>query len=388
VSTRRVLGALFSSSLGVGLIFGFQPPLVALVLSREGASSFAIGAVTAVSLIAVILLGPVYPRVIDRLGLKGSVISGVTAAAVLLIFMGLWPRVSVWMSLRFMSGCVLGLAWISSEIWMNVASHEALRGRVMGIYGTVFSMGVVSGPVLLEITGTRGIGPFVCGAAFLLLTLLPLVRLPASPPQARPPAARAGLVRTAAFAPVVMIAALVAGLVESADLALLPVFGLHAGMGEREALLLLTVFMIGNVLWQTPIGMLADRFGRRTLLALCAALSVLGPLFLPVSIGTPAVLGVLLFVWGGTLYAFYSLGVALLGEAYPASELAAANTVFVMVYCIGGVIGPSLGGFAMDAWPRGGLVTILSAAPALLLAGLAVEWIRRRLIQPQASSAD
>jgi MFS family permease len=382
-SARRVLGALFSSSLGVGLIFGFQPPLVALVLSREGASSFAIGAVTAVSLIAVILLGPFYPGVIRRLGLKGSIVAGIVTAAVLLLLMGLWPRVSVWMSLRFLSGCVLGLAWISSEIWMNVASDEAARGRVMGVYGTVFSIGVVSGPVLLEITGTRGFEPFACGAAFLVLTLLPLSRLPPLRREAHPPAAPAGLARTAAFAPVVMIAALVAGLVESADLALLPVFGLHAGLGEREALLLLTLFMIGNVLWQTPIGMLADRFGRRALLALCAALSVLGPLLLPVSIGRPAVLGVLLFVWGGTLYAFYSLGVALLGEAYPATELAAANTVFVMVYCIGGVIGPSLGGFAMDAWPRGGLITLLSAAPALLLMGLAIEWIRRRLATPR-----
>lgn len=53
-SNQRVLAALFSSSLGVGLIFGFQPPLIALVLTRAGASSFDIGAVTSVGAIAVI----------------------------------------------------------------------------------------------------------------------------------------------------------------------------------------------------------------------------------------------------------------------------------------------------------------------------------------------
>jgi MFS family permease len=371
-STRRVLSALFSSSLGVGLIFGFQPPLIALVLSRTGATSFAIGAVTAVGAIAVILLGPVYPRAIARLGLKTGIVAGVVIAAVLLLLMGLWPQVPIWMGLRFLGGCVLGLAWISSEIWMNVASDDAARGRVMGIYGTVFSIGVVGGPVLLEVTGTRGLRPFVCGAAFLLLTLLPLVWLPPLRREGRSPAAPTGLLRTAAFAPVVMIAALVAGLVESADLALLPLFGLHAGLGEREALLLLTVFMIGNVLLQTPIGVLADRFGRRTMLAVCAALSVLGPLLLPVCIDTPAVLGVLLFVWGGTLYAFYSQGIALLGEEYPPAEFAAANTAFVMVYCMGGVIGPSLGGLVMDLWPRLGLPALLSLAPAILLLTLAM----------------
>ena len=85
----------------------------------------------------------------------------------------------------------------------------------------------------------------------------------------------------------------------------------------------------------------------------------------------------LLFVWGGTLYAFYSQGVALMGEEFPAADLSRANTVFVMVYCLGGVAGPSLGGFAMDAWPGAGLPLVLSGAAMLLLVGLGF-WIARR----------
>src|SRR6202163_109841 len=80
-SRRLILAAVFSSCLGVGLIFGFQPPLIALILSRLGYSSFAIGAVTAASLIAVILCGPFYPRAIVRLGLKRCVVSGIVFAA-------------------------------------------------------------------------------------------------------------------------------------------------------------------------------------------------------------------------------------------------------------------------------------------------------------------
>ena len=97
-----------------------------------------------------------------------------------------------------------------------------------------------------------------------------------------------------------------------------------------------------------------------------SVLSLLPAVLLPV----PALLWPLLFLWGGTLYAFYSQGVALLGEAFAVEELAAANTVFVMVYCLGGVIGPTLGGLAMDAWMPRGLLLFLAAAPLLLLAGL------------------
>jgi len=51
-----------------------------------------------------------------------------------------------------------------------------------------------------------------------------------------------GLLSFLRVAPVVVLAALVAGLVEAADLSLLPLFGMHAGAGERSSLLWIAVF--------------------------------------------------------------------------------------------------------------------------------------------------
>jgi MFS family permease len=377
-SSRRLsLAAVFSSCLGVGLIFGFQPPLIALTLSRLGYSSFAIGAVTAASLIAVILCGPLYPGAIVRLGLKRSIVAGIAFASVILLLMPLWPGAAVWMILRFIAGCALGLVWIASEIWMNSVSGTESRGTVMGIYGTVFSIGIVAGPVLLEFTGTQGAKPFAVGAGCLILTLLPLALLRQITGAAQVFTPLRGLSGALKAAPIVMLAALVAGLVESADLTLLPLFGLHSGLNERAALLLVAVFMAGNVVLQVPIGLLADRYGRKTLLAVCALTSCIGPLLLQRCLGTPLLLWPLLFIWGGTLYAFYSQGVALLGEEFAVENLPSANTLFVMVYCLGGVIGPSAGGMVMDLWPSRGLPVLLSGAALLMLGGLALSRARR-----------
>lgn len=366
-SPRWILTALFSASLGVGLIFGFQPPLIALSLIRNGTSGFLIGVVTAMSLVAIILLGPAYPTLIARWGLKGSMVAGLSLAAAAMLAMPFWTGIPAWMLLRFVGGCGLGLAWIASEVWMNTLSTAGTRGAVMGIYGTIFSLGTAAGPALLQITGTVGWQPFCGGVALLGLTLLPLVSLRNGSARAAVDRPVRGMARLFAAAPVVMLAAAVAGLVESAELSLLPVYGLRAGLDEHAALFMVAVFLVGNVVLQLPIGLLADRFGRRRLLGICAALSTLGPLLLPSMISQPELLWILLFVWGGTLYAFYSQGVALLAEVFGASSLAAANTVFVMVYCLGGVIGPSLGGLAMDRWPGTGLPALLSAAPLLLL---------------------
>lgn len=377
ISSRRVtLGTVLSSSLGVGMIFGFQPPLMALVLGHAGSSNFMIGAVTASSLIAVIFLGPIYPAVIARFGLKTCVVAGVAGAAALLLCMPLRPTIGFWFLVRFLSGAAFGLCWIASEVWLNCISGETARGTVMGLYGTVFSVGVMLGPVLLGVTGTQGAAPFVVGALCLLASLLPLALLPhaAVGPQRVSPMRH--LMGAIGAAPVVMLAALIAGLIESADLALLPLFGIHGGFTDARALLLVTVFMAGNVVLQVPIGLLADRLGRRLLLGACALLSGFGPLLLPRWLDTPALLWPLVFLWGGTLFAFYSQGMALLGEAFDPGALVTANTVFVMVYCLGGVIGPSVGGVIMDAWPGSGLPGFLSAAAFSLCVALVAEWRR------------
>jgi MFS family permease len=373
-SRQFLLSAVFSTSLGVGLIFGFEAPLIAVVLSRDGNSNFVIGAVNALSLAAVILVGPLYPAAIARFGLRRSVVAGVGAGAVLLALMPFWPTVPAWVVLRILTGAGLGLTWIASEVWMNRVAGGASRGAVMGLYGTVFSAGTVSGPLLLELTGSRGWPPFVIGAACLLVTLIPLGLLRTAASEPAQATSAGGLApRLLLRAPVVMLAALVAGLVESADLSLLPLFGLHAGLSEHASVWLIAVFLAGNVALQLPIGVLADRFGRRRLLAVCALMSGVGPLLLPVAVGIPALLWPLLFLWGGTLYAFYAQGIALLGDEFSAGEVAAANTLFVMVYCGGGILGPSAGGLAMDLWPQHGLSVLLSGAAFALLAGLYAE---------------
>lgn len=386
--TPWILAAVFSTSLGVGLIFGFEPPLIAMVLNRAGTSTVAIGSVIAVSLVSIVLIGPAYPRLIARIGLQRSVVGGVAFSILTLLLMPYWSGVYAWGFLRVLTGCAVGLAWIASEIWMNRATPAGARGTVMGIYGTVFSIGTVAGPLLLEFTGTVGAWPFLAGALCLALALLPLALLRQVATSSAQHAAEhtqtlRDLPRLLPLGPAVMAAALIAGLVESADLSLLPLYGLRENLSERSALALLTIFLAGNVVLQLPIGLLADRFGRRFMLGVCALLSAVGPLLLQGCLQRPWLLGPLLFVWGGTLYAFYSQGVALLGEVFEPRDVAGANTLFVMIYCSGGVLGPSVGGLMMDLWPHHGLPALLSAAAFGLLAGLLLG--RRRLARHRPS---
>jgi MFS family permease len=362
------LAAVLCATVGVGLTFGFQPPLMAFVLTRQGASSFEIGAITSASTIAVILLGPFYPRIMARSSLRYAILAGTGIAVAILLIMPLRTGIGTWLALRFVNGCALGLAWIASEVWLNTLSTDQTRSTVMSLYTTVFAAGVASGPLLLQLTGTSGGKPFYVGALCLALTALPLF-LPGHEPSRseRSPPENQRLLGTMRVAPLAMFAALIAGLVESADVSLLPVLGLKRGLDEHSSLAVLMTFLAGNVFLQLPIGTLADRFGRARILAGCATVSVIGPLLLGAFMLVPWLLWPLLLLWGGTMYGFYTQGIALLGDSYPPEQLAAANAAFVIVYCAGGIVGPSLGGMAMDVWTPNGLVVFLSSVPLLLL---------------------
>jgi len=211
------------------------------------------------------------------------------------------------------------------------------------------------------------------------VSVVPLMLVRHAPAAEPEHASSRGLLRVMATAPVVMLAALTAGLVESADLSLLPLFGLKYGLSETAALRLVSVFLVGNVILQLPIGHLADRYGRRNILSVCAVISTVGPLLLPLALGHASPwLWPVLFVWGGTMYSFYTQGIALIGDTYPSHELPTANTAFVMVYCAGGMLGPGLGGIAMDLWHADGFVLLVASAALVLALGIGLETLRRR----------
>jgi MFS family permease len=150
---------------------------------------------------------------------------------------------------------------------------------------------------------------------------------------------------------------------------LLPVYGLHHGLDQSSAVLVLTVFTGGNVLLQLPIGWLADHTSWRAVLLACVLVSLAGALALPFAMTTPVLLYSVVFVWGGALFAIYTVGLGLMGDGFPRNQLAAANVVFVMVYQIGGAAGPTLAGTAIDLLgPEGLIVVVAIAATVLTLA--------------------
>ena len=366
-SRVAAIAAAIACVTAVGIGLSLSMPLLSLEMERMGVSGTLIGLNTAVSGLASICIVPFVPRLAMRLGLLPLLWLGiVVGAASLLAFKALFSF-AWWFPLRFVFSAALGALFTLSEYWINAAAPPERRGLVMGIYATVLSLGFAVGPGLLVFVGTTGWAPYVAGAALFALAGLPLLLARGLSPDMGGGTGRSVLSFVLA-APTATIGAFVFGAAETGGFALLPVYGLHIGFDAGAAAVLVSIVALGNVLFQIPIGLLSDRIDRRKLLLVIATIALIGSALIPPASGQPLALYLVLFVWGGVTGALYTVGLAHLGARFTGADLASANAAFVVLYCVGLVVGPPLAGGGMDALPPHGFPLTLAAFFAFYVA--------------------
>ena len=337
----------------VGIALSLSLPLLSFILEARGTSASAIGANSAMAGLASILVVPFVTPLAHRLGTGNLLIAAILVAAVSLFAFHLTDSFTLWFVLRvFLHGAITAI-FVLSEFWINALAPNAHRGLILGIYATVLSLGFAAGPAILSVTGFVGPLPFIVGFIILAVSSIPVIFTRTTSPVVDNEPASASL-KFLFTAPIATFAALAFGAVESAMLAFLPVYGLRLGFDAENAALFTSVATLGNVVLQIPLGFISDRIDRRYLLVLCALVGVGGALLMPVLSGTSFALLADLFIWGGVTAGLYTIGLAHLGSRFTGTDLANANSAFIMMYATGMLIGPATVGAGLDLWdPHG-----------------------------------
>jgi MFS family permease len=251
----------------------------------------------------------------------------------------------------------------------------------MGLYATFLSIGFAIGPAILALAGADSIRPFLIGAILMTVAALPaLAARDVSPVFDRPARHRFG---TYIFAvPTATFGVLAFAIGESSGFAFLPLWGTHLGFAITTAPLLASAMTLGNVAFQIPVGLLADRLPRRPMLLACAIVGALAlPLAWLVSASAPLLIAVL-FIWGGATAGIYTVALAHLASRFSGTDLASANAALVFCYALGMLVGPASVGDAMTRAPIGGLPLVLGLVFAVYALIVAL-----RITRPTAKSA-
>lgn len=376
---RLSLAAILSGAFGVGLTIGLSIPLISLFMERLGYSGTMIGMNAATAALAVLVAGPYVAALASRLGTVTTLLLGNFAAAAGLVlfpyFAAAWPL----FALRALIGFGAALGWIVSETWISILPSERWRGRVIALYAILFGVGLALGPLILNFIGTEGRQPFVICAALLLASGIPAAMVYRHAPAIGERNQRVRVAYALRMAPVGIMAAALCGIAEQALLGLLPLWGLGIGLTTADAVFLTTLFAVGGVLMMLPVGWLSDRMDRFSLLIGVVGLGALCTLILPLVTGRETALFATMLVLGGAVAAFYVLGLTLIGETGTSrnADLVSLNTVFIMAYTAGMVVGPVAAGGGMDIRPPHGLMMVLAILFVLFIP--AAYWCRRRI---------
>ena len=374
-SSWRALLPVFAACAAIGLQAGVALPLVPLALERQGTDKLTIGVVAACWAIGMLAFGTRIPHLASRFGAVPVIIVSVVAGSLINVAYTVTSGPIAWGLLTLMHGVVGGVPWVVSEIWMNVVVEEKRRGRVMGIYATMVAVGMALGPLVLQVVGVYGPAPFLTAAGLALLVALPLLPHWHTAPRIRF-SKDSGFVQVVALAPLAMLAAFACGLGEQVAFSFLPVYAVGAGVSAQTGALWLSVFVMGNVVLQWPIGWMADHFDRRAVVAGCSLVSAVLVALLPMMPATSPAVFVNVLLWGGISFAIYPVGLALLGQRFHGGDIARANTAFSMIYILGGLLGRPAAGAAMDAFGDPGLGGSLAFVYALAGIVALVAWRR------------
>lgn len=353
---------------------GLSYPLLSFILERQGHSASTIGLSAAMTPLGLIAGSPFIPPLARRFGAGPLAVTCAAAAALAFLLIGVTRDIGPWFPLRFLVGLAIGPLFVLSETWIIGLAPPERRGRILGIYTAVISAGFALGPLSLMVVGTTGMAPFTVGiTAFFACAIWLALIAPRLPDIGRTGEARS-LGGFLGLAPALLLAVFVTAAFEQAVLSLLPVYGLAYDIHERGLSALLAALIAGNVILQLPLGHAADRFSARSVSMVCALLTPLGCLLLPLLIETPFVWP-LFVLWGAFSFGVYTLALIELGARFSGATLMAGNAAFALAWGVGGIAGPPAAGAAMDVLGIQGLPIALGI---MYLALVAVRLVRGR----------
>jgi len=249
--------------------------------------------------------------------------------------------------LRLAIGLAMSVLFLISETWLNQIADDKSRGRTVAIYISSMTCGFALGPVLINILGTEGTMPFIVSGLIISSTGIFFYFARDTFPNLSGHS-QFSIVTFVKIAPLICAAVLLVAFFDGSILTLLPVYGVKNGMTENTAVLMSSILLVGNIALQFPIGWLADRMSRESVILICGLTGLGGALLLPIVIDIPILLWPMLIIWGGAVVGTYTLALIIMGQTFKGAELVTANAAAGVLWGLGSLIGPASAGVAME----------------------------------------
>lgn len=345
----RSVGVLLLSTFIMMLAVGLQGVLIPLRAAAEGWSRTEIawiGTSYALAFTAGCIITPILVKRVGHIRVFAA-LQALLGVSMLLHALILDPL--AWCVFRVIGGLALSGAYMIIESWLNERVDNANRGTIFAGYMIASMSGVGAGQFILPLGHVGTPVLFMISAVFYSMAMLPIAFTTAQSPQ---PLTRVSLDLKALYfkSPAALVGSFLAGVIFGNWNYFGPLYGQAVGLSSTGIAIMMTAAMVGGMIFQVPFGKLSDRIDRRYVMALAgmigAAVSLTMIMTSPVR-SVAVIAGV--FALGSVLFTIYALNVAHANDKADTGEFLQVSGGLLIVYGIGTMIGPQLGGRLMDA---------------------------------------
>lgn len=357
---------------------GLLGTLTALRAREEGFGDVFIGLLGTLYFTGFVVACLVTPRLIQRAGhirVFAALAAGAAASALAMVLAvePIW-----WLIARFVAGfCFCGTATVL-ESWLNAVATNSDRGRILGTYRVVDLGAVTGGQLFIPVFGVSGFEIFAFVALLLAIALIPVAlstqASPAPPPSAR---VRPGVVWS--ISPVAAFGCLTLGLTNAAFRTVGPVYAQDVGLSVDQVALFISFAVAGGALMNFPLGMLSDRFDRRSVL-IVATLGAAGASLFLSGANTPVNVLIGAFFFGAFALPLYSLSMAHGNDHADRSQVVELTAGLILFYGIGAIIGPFVSSALIGAFGSGAFFVYTCALHGTLILFVIYRMTRRAAV--------
>ena len=347
----KVLSGVWALLIGIVFIMlgnGMHFTLIGLRGGIEGFSAAELAIVTSGYYVGFLSGAQYTPTLIRRVGhVRVFAALGSFMSAGLIAFPLLTDPWS-WTFIRILLGFCMSGIYVAAESWLNEASTNETRGKVLSAYMIAQTLGIIGAQYLLTLGDAATSILFICASILVSISFAPILLTAAPAPKTeitRP----MSLKKLFFSSPLGTVGIFLLGAVYATQSGMGAVFGTQIGMTASQVALFVAMLFGGALLLQYPIGWLSDRVDRRGLIfgasaigaAFCAAGWLSGDSLWPLMASA--------FIAGGMTTPLYALFLAYTNDFLAAEDMPAASGGLVFTFGLGAILGPLATGWAMES---------------------------------------
>ncbi len=254
------------------------------------------------------------------------------------------------------------------ESWLNERATPESRGTIFSFYISITLFGVVGGQLMVPFGDVTAPTLFmICGILYCIAAL-PTTLSKAASPQ---PLKRAKLDLPALFrnSPISFIGILLIGIANGAYGTLGAVFATRVGLDKGSVAAMVSIVIFAGAIMQFPAGSLSDRLDRRHVLAGLSAMAAFAGILILILHPTGVYeIVILVAIYGAAANALYPIAVAHANDFAAPEDFVKISGGLLLLYGIGTIIGPTLGGAIMTVYGAHALFFVTVAAHLLITA--------------------